>query len=79
MAAYDSDGFEDLLAVAAAREHLGEGGLYAVAAVSGLTDVDAITLSSAQLVRAGQLEKGDIVVLVAFGAGLTWGSTTIRW
>jgi len=45
-----------LLAVAAAREYLGESGLYAVAFLSGLTDMDAITLSTAQLVRAGSLE-----------------------
>ena len=45
-----------LLGVALARAHLGEGALYAVAAVSGLTDVDAITLSSAQMVRTGGLE-----------------------
>ena len=25
------------------------------------------------------LKKGDIVVLVAFGGGLTWGSSLIRW
>ncbi|MEJ2538993.1 MAG: DUF4010 domain-containing protein [Gemmatimonadota bacterium] len=45
-----------LLAVAAAREFLGEGGLYAVAFLSGLTDMDAITLSTAQLVRSGSLD-----------------------
>jgi uncharacterized membrane protein (DUF4010 family) len=45
-----------LLAVALTREHLGSDALYAVAAVSGLTDVDAITLSSAQMVAAGGLE-----------------------
>jgi uncharacterized membrane protein (DUF4010 family) len=45
-----------IVAVAAAREHLGSGGLYLVAALSGLTDVDALTLSTAQLVVAGRLE-----------------------
>lgn len=45
-----------LLAVALAREHLGPSGLYAVAAISGLTDVDAITLSTAQMVENGQVE-----------------------
>ena len=25
------------------------------------------------------VKKGDTVVLVAFGAGLTWGATTLRW
>lgn len=39
-----------LLAAAAARQEFGTGGLYAVSALSGLTDVDAITISAAQLV-----------------------------
>jgi len=47
-----------LLAVAAAREYTGEAGLYAVAALSGLTDMDAITLSTAQLVDQGELDSG---------------------
>jgi 3-oxoacyl-[acyl-carrier-protein] synthase-3 len=29
--------------------------------------------------RAGRLEPGKLVVLVAFGAGLTWGATLMRW
>jgi len=44
-----------ILAVAAAKEHFGTGGLYVVSAISGLTDMDAITLSNAQLTRAGRL------------------------
>lgn len=44
-----------LVAVAAAREWLGEGALYAVAGISGLTDVDAITLSTAELHDAGRV------------------------
>ena len=47
-----------LLGVAAARRYLGEAGLYAVAALSGLTDMDAITLSTAQLVEGGSIEPG---------------------
>lgn len=45
-----------LLAVAFAKERFGESGIYAVAALSGLTDMDAITLSTAQLVRAEELD-----------------------
>jgi 3-oxoacyl-[acyl-carrier-protein] synthase-3 len=30
-------------------------------------------------VRAGRVEKGKLVVLVAFGAGLTWGGALVRW
>lgn len=47
-----------LVAVAFARRHFDSSGLYLVAAISGLTDMDAITLSSAQLVSRGELEVG---------------------
>jgi len=42
-----------LFAVAAARELLGNEAVYAVAFISGLTDVDALTLSVAQLYTGG--------------------------
>jgi len=45
-----------LLAVSYAKEHFGHAGLYVVAAISGLTDMDAITLSTASLSQAGQLD-----------------------
>jgi uncharacterized membrane protein (DUF4010 family) len=47
-----------LFAVAAARDLLGDPGLFAVSAISGLTDMDAITLSTSQLV-ARQLVDPD--------------------
>jgi uncharacterized membrane protein (DUF4010 family) len=55
-----------LFAVSFARAYLGSGGLYAVAALSGLTDMDAITLSTAQLVKGGALsaETGWRLILV---------------
>lgn len=45
-----------LLGVAWARAHTGAGALYGVAALSGIADVDAITLSTSNLVRAGHLD-----------------------
>ncbi len=46
-----------LFAVAAARHYFADpAALYGVAALSGLTDVDAITLSTARLVDSGRLE-----------------------
>jgi len=57
-----------LVAIAFAREHAGTGGLYAVAALSGLTDVDAITLSTSQLVSAGRLEVATGWRLILVGA-----------
>lgn len=44
-----------LLGVAVARNYLGVTGLYGVAILSGLHDLDAITLSTARLVEQGQI------------------------
>lgn len=61
-----------LLGVAAAREWYGSRGLLGVAAISGLTDMDAITLSTAQLVQKGEigLREGRRAILVASVANL---------
>ena len=32
-----------------------------------------------EVVKEGKVKKGDIVVLVSFGAGLTWASCVIKW
>lgn len=45
-----------LLAVAAGKEHFGARGLYLIAAISGLTDTDAITLSTAQLAASKEID-----------------------
>ena len=44
-----------LFAIAASRQYLGNAGMFTVAALSGLTDVDAITLSTVHLVDSGGL------------------------
>jgi uncharacterized membrane protein (DUF4010 family) len=56
-----------LLAVAFARDRFGTAGLYTVAVISGLTDVDAITLSTSRLVDGGRLapEVGWRAILIA--------------
>ncbi len=45
----------------------------------GNTSVATIPLALEDARREGRLQPGHIVVLVAFGAGLTWGSNVIRW
>lgn len=45
----------------------------------GNTSAASVPIALDEAVRAGRLEKGDLVILVAFGAGLTWGSTLLRW
>ena len=32
-----------------------------------------------EAVQAGQVRRGDLVELIAFGAGLTWGAAVLRW
>ncbi|MBW8328833.1 MAG: MgtC/SapB family protein [Thiobacillus sp.] len=53
-----------LLAAAWLSDWLGARGLYAVALVSGLTDVDAITLSSLRLHNLGKLSEGVVVNVI---------------
>ncbi len=45
----------------------GSGGLYAVALISGLTDVDAITLSSLHLHKLGKIEATEAITAVCLG------------
>ena len=63
-----------LLAVAVAKTYFGDQGLYVVAAISGLTDMDAITLSTMELINTGGLETatGWRLVLVASMANLVF-------
>ncbi|HLS27649.1 MAG TPA: beta-ketoacyl-ACP synthase III [Opitutales bacterium] len=45
----------------------------------GNTSAASIPIVLDEAFREGRIESGDLVVLVAFGAGLTWGATLIRW
>jgi uncharacterized membrane protein (DUF4010 family) len=56
-----------LVAVAFAQRYWGGGGLYFIAFISGLTDMDAITLSSANLVEDGVLPAGTAWRMILVG------------
>lgn len=45
----------------------------------GNTSAASIPLVLDEAVRDGRVKSGDIVLMVAFGAGLTWGSSLVRW
>jgi 3-oxoacyl-[acyl-carrier-protein] synthase-3 len=45
----------------------------------GNTSVASIPLALDEIRQEGRLKAGHIVVLAAFGAGLTWGSIVLRW
>jgi 3-oxoacyl-[acyl-carrier-protein] synthase-3 len=45
----------------------------------GNTSAASIPIALDEAVRAGKVKKGDVVVLVGFGAGLTWAASAIKW
>ncbi|MCU0793002.1 MAG: hypothetical protein MUE42_09170 [Opitutaceae bacterium] len=45
----------------------------------GNTSAASIPLALDEARRAGRLRRGDLVLLVAFGAGLTYGGALVRW
>jgi len=45
----------------------------------GNTSTASIPLALDEANREGLIKKGDHVLLVTFGAGLTWGSSLVRW
>ena len=45
----------------------------------GNTTAATIPMGLSEAYSEGRLEKGDVVLFAAFGAGFTWGSMLIRW
>ncbi len=45
----------------------------------GNTTAATIPIALAEAVDDGRLNRGDLLCLVAFGSGFTWGSALIRW
>lgn len=39
----------------------------------------SIPVALDELAHGGKLKHGDVIVMVGFGAGLTWGATVIKW
>ncbi|MEZ6128574.1 MAG: DUF4010 domain-containing protein [Planctomycetaceae bacterium] len=63
-----------LLVVAAARDIFGNQALYWIAGISGLTDVDAITLSTAKMFNQERVDGGTAwrVILIATMSNLVF-------
>lgn len=45
----------------------------------GNTSAASIPISIAEELEAGKIKDGDLVVMVGFGGGLTWGAIAMRW
>ena len=67
--------------IEAIAERLGAGNekIYVNIQKYGNTSAASIPIAMDEAVRNGKIKKGDLVLLVAFGAGFTWGAVLIRW
>ncbi len=45
----------------------------------GNTSAASVPMALHEAIEEGKLQRGNLVLLVAFGAGLTWGFNLIRW
>jgi 3-oxoacyl-[acyl-carrier-protein] synthase III len=45
----------------------------------GNTSAASIPIALDEAVNAGRIRKGDYILLAAFGSGLTWGASLIKW
>ena len=45
----------------------------------GNTSASSIGLALTEAIEEGRVKKGDYVLMTAFGAGLTWGTTIMKW
>jgi 3-oxoacyl-[acyl-carrier-protein] synthase-3 len=45
----------------------------------GNTSAASVAIALDDAVQSGCLQRGDLVLLIVFGAGLTWGAAVIEW
>jgi 3-oxoacyl-[acyl-carrier-protein] synthase-3 len=45
----------------------------------GNTSAASVAIALDEAVQSGQVQSGDLILLVVFGAGLTWGAAVIEW
>lgn len=62
-----------------ARLHLPPEKVYVNIQRYGNVSVASIPISFHELYEGGKLEKGDIILMDAFGAGFTWSAVVYRW
>ncbi|NIP26466.1 MAG: beta-ketoacyl-ACP synthase III [Phycisphaerae bacterium] len=63
---------------AAKRLNLPEEKVFINIAEYGNTSAASVPIAFDDCVKKGKVKQGDIIILVAFGAGLTWGANVIR-
>lgn len=68
-----------IIETAAERLRMPSDRVFSNVATVGNTSAASIPLALDDLYTSGRLGPGDVLVLVGFGAGLTWGACAVRW
>jgi 3-oxoacyl-[acyl-carrier-protein] synthase-3 len=63
----------------AKRMGIGMDRLYSNIHKYGNTTAASIPIALTEAHQEGKIQKGDYIILAAFGAGYTWASAAIRW
>jgi 3-oxoacyl-[acyl-carrier-protein] synthase-3 len=45
----------------------------------GNTSAASVAIALDEAVESGRIQRGDLILLMVFGAGLTWGAAVIEW
>jgi 3-oxoacyl-[acyl-carrier-protein] synthase-3 len=45
----------------------------------GNTSAASVAIALDEAVHSGKIQRGDLILMIAFGAGLTWGAAVIEW
>lgn len=59
--------------------HLTPGQMHTTVREYGNTGAASVPITLDDGVRNGHINNGDVLLLLAFGGGATWGGTTVRW
>lgn len=67
--------------ITAVSEQLGaaEGQVFVNVDRFGNTSAASVAIALDEAATAGRIQRGDLVLMVVFGAGLTWGAAIIEW
>ena len=68
-----------ILKAAAERLGIGMEKLYCNIDRFGNTSAASVPIALDEAARNGCIQRGDVIVLVAFGGGLSWSSAVVRW
>jgi 3-oxoacyl-[acyl-carrier-protein] synthase-3 len=45
----------------------------------GNTSAASVAIALDEAVETGRVQRGDLILMIVFGAGLTWGAAVIEW